>query len=121
MVICLSSRGTPWTSKGLKSSFAKAKAAAVKAGGTRIEGQTFHDTRGTAVVNLALAGCSVPEIVSITGHSLKDAEAILDAHYLGRDKRLGESAILKPEKHVSRVNAVNGSVNGQKSGPTKQT
>ncbi|WP_245615527.1 tyrosine-type recombinase/integrase [Paenirhodobacter enshiensis] len=102
-VICLSSRGTPWTSDGFKSSFAEAKAAAVKAGAVRIGGLTFHDTRGTAVVNLALAGCSVPEIVSITGHSLKDAEAILDAHYLERDRRLGEAAISKLEQRVSRA------------------
>lgn len=100
VVICLNSRGRPWTRDGFKSSFADAKAAAVKAGATRIDGLTFHDARGTAVVNLALAGCSVPEIVSITGHSLKDAEAILDAHYLGRDKRLGESAIAKLEAHA---------------------
>lgn len=117
-VICLSSRGTPWTSDGFKSSFAEAKAAAVKAGAVRIGGLTFHDTRGTAVVNLALAGCSVPEIVSITGHSLKDAEAILDAHYLGRDRRLGEAAISKLEQRVSRTHPVNGSVNGPVSGPT---
>nr|WP_232520785.1 hypothetical protein [Rhodobacter sp. CZR27] len=60
---------------------------------------TFHDLRGTAVTFLALAGCSVPEIAALTGHSLKDAEAILSKHYLGRDRRLGESAVAKLEKH----------------------
>jgi hypothetical protein len=46
---------------------------------------TFHDLRGTAVVRLAIAGASVPQI-AVTGHSLEDVEAILNAHYLGRDQ-----------------------------------
>ena len=43
---------------------------------------TFHDIRGSAVTRLAAAGCEAPKIATITGHSLKDVEAILDAHYL---------------------------------------
>jgi hypothetical protein len=43
---------------------------------------TFHDLRGTAVVRLAIAGATVPQIATFTGHSLRDVEAILDAHYL---------------------------------------
>jgi hypothetical protein len=39
----------------------------------------------------------VPEIATFTGHSLKDVEAILDAHYLGRDVRLAENAVRKLE------------------------
>ncbi len=66
----------------------------VKAG---IGDLTFHDLRGTAVTRLALAGCTIPEIAAITGHSLKTVEAILDEHYLSRDPRLGESAIRKLE------------------------
>jgi hypothetical protein len=53
-------------------------------------GLHFHDLRGTA-----LAGCSVSQIASITGHSLKDVEAILDAHYLGGRIQLAEQAIEK--------------------------
>lgn len=41
----------------------------------------------------------MPEIAALTGHSLKDAEGILSKHYLGRDRRLGESAVAKLEKH----------------------
>jgi hypothetical protein len=33
----------------------------------------------------------------LTGHSLHDVEAILDAHYLGRDAKLAEIAIMKLE------------------------
>ena len=31
----------------------------------------FHDVRGPAVTRLVEAGCKVPEIAAITGHSLK--------------------------------------------------
>lgn len=47
------------------------------------------------MVRLALAEAMVPRIATFTGHRLKDAEAILDAHYLGRDVRLAEAAVLK--------------------------
>jgi hypothetical protein len=49
------------------------------------------------VVRLAIAGATVPQIATFTGHSLKDVEAILDAHYLGRDIQLAEAAVLKLE------------------------
>jgi integrase len=58
---------------------------------------TFHALRGTAVVCLAIAGATVPQIATFTGHSLKDVEAILDAYYLGRDIQLAEAAVLKLE------------------------
>jgi integrase len=58
---------------------------------------TFHDLRGTAVTRLALAGATPPEIATTTGHSLRDVNDILDAHYLNRDQRLAESAIRKLE------------------------
>jgi len=49
------------------------------------------------MVRLAIAGPSVPQIAAVTGHSLKDVEAILDAHDLGRDIQLAEAAVLKLE------------------------
>jgi hypothetical protein len=55
----------------------------------------FHDLRGTAVTRLALAGCTVPQIAAITGHSLRDVEEILDTHYLGGKAELAEAAIIK--------------------------
>jgi hypothetical protein len=51
-------------------------------------------------VRLALAEATVPQIATFTGHSLKDVEAILDAHYLGRDVQLVEAAVLKLEKRT---------------------
>ena len=65
---------------------------------------TFHDLRGTAVTRLAIAGCTVPEISTITGHSLRGARAILDTHYLSRDQALGESAITKLETRTNSPN-----------------
>lgn len=77
-----------------------------------ITGWTLHDTRGTAAVDLALAGCSVPELCSIAGHGPKAAETILDMHYLRRDRRLAASAVQKLEEHKGGNGTVNGPVNG---------
>jgi integrase len=46
---------------------------------------------------LAIASATAPQIATFTGHSLRDVEAILDAHYLGRDVQLAEAAVLKLE------------------------
>jgi integrase len=91
-IILTNSDGKPWTSDGFRASWRKACAAA------GVSGVTFHDLRGTAVTRLALVGATVTEIANITGHSLRDVHAILDAHYLARDPALGESAIRKLER-----------------------
>lgn len=96
-LILLNSRGKAWTEHGFSTSFRKA----VKKCG--IEGLTFHDTRGTAVTRLALAGASVPQIATFTGHSLKDVESILEVHYLNRDPRLAEDALKKLELQAARL------------------
>lgn len=89
--ILLNSEGKPWTADGFRSSWRKACAAA------GVVGLTFNDLRGTAATRLAIAGCSVPEIAMITGHSLRDVNAILDSHYLNRDQAMAEAAIRKLE------------------------
>lgn len=89
-ILCTSRGRRPWTADGFVSSWSKA----YKKSGLK-PGLHFHDLRGTAVTRLALSGCTVPEIASITGHSLRDVEAILDAHYLGGRIELAESAIEK--------------------------
>lgn len=91
-LVLTNTHGKPWTSDGFRSSWAKACAQA------KIEGLTFHDLRGSAVVRLALADATVPQIATFTGHSLRDVEAILDAHYLGRDVKLAEVAVMKLEQ-----------------------
>ena len=78
---------------------------------------TFHDLRGTAVTRLALAECTEAEIATITGHSLRDVRAILDAHYLRRDPALGESAIRKLEmrtKHPTEYPTSQGASQGNR-------
>lgn len=99
-LILTNSKGRPWTSNGFRTSWGKAVAKA------NIEDLTFHDLRGSAVVRLALAGASVPEIATFTGHSLKDVESILDAHYLGRDVKLAESAVRKLNRAGKRTKTV---------------
>jgi integrase len=56
----------------------------------------FHDVRGTTVTMLFRAGCSIGEIVAITGHTLRRAQEILDK-YLARTSQLADSAIAKFE------------------------
>lgn len=89
VTILTNSKGQPWTSDGFRTSWEKAYKRA------KIEGLHFHDLRGTAVTRLALAGATVPEIASITGHSLKTVQEILDRHYLGGRLELAEAAIKK--------------------------
>jgi hypothetical protein len=72
--ICLTLEGEPWKEgragyNGFIASFRKAKVAA------GVKGVTFSDLRGTAVTRPALAGCTVPEICAITGHSHEEANA----------------------------------------------
>jgi integrase len=56
----------------------------------------FHDIRGTTVTMLFQAGCNLGEIVSITGHTLRRAQDILDK-YLARTSKMADSGIAKFE------------------------
>jgi integrase len=89
VTILVNSFGRPWTEDGFRTSWDKAFRK------TSLKDLHFHDLRGTAVTRLALSNCSVPEIASITGHSMKTVQEILDAHYLGGRLELAESAIKK--------------------------
>ncbi len=77
--------GLPY-SEGFRSSWAKA---CVLAG---VEGVTFHDLRGTFITLSHREGSSIKEIAEVTGHSEKDAEAIIRKHYLA-----GDSAVTRLE------------------------
>lgn len=76
-----------WTSDGFRASWGKA---CDKAG---IEGVTFHDLRGTFVTLAYRNGASIKEIAEVTGHSERDAEAIIRKHYLA-----GDAAVTKLER-----------------------
>lgn len=60
----------------------------------------FHDLRGTSVTLLAEAGCTIPEIAAITGHSLETVHRILE-RYLKLTRGLARMAISKFQKSKS--------------------
>ena len=100
LTILTGQRGRTWTSDGFRTEWRKV---CDKVG---ILDVTFHDLRGTAVTRLALAGCTNNEIASITGHSLTDVNAILDAHYLGGRIELAEQAMARLEEKEARTETV---------------
>ena len=75
VTILTNSRGLPWTESGFRASWSKAF------NETSLSDLHFNDLRGTAVINLADAGCSIPEIASITGHKLKSVHGILERYW----------------------------------------
>ncbi len=58
----------------------------------------IRDLRRTAVVRLAEAGCGIPEITAITGHSAKTAYEIFET-YMPRTGKMASNAILKWEQN----------------------
>lgn len=52
----------------------------------------FHDLRGTAVTKLSEAGATIPQIVSITGHTLQSATRILE-RYMAFTPALSKAAM----------------------------
>jgi integrase len=91
-LILTNSQGKPWTADGFGSSWRKACRAAA------ISGVTFNDLRGTAVTRLSEAGCTIPEIASITGHTLRSATTILQT-YRANTKKQATAAIEKLDHH----------------------
>lgn len=83
--------GTPWPDRQFSNKFSKAKS---DAGLTDLH---FHDLRGTAVTVLAEEGCTDMQIAAITGHSLKQVNAILDK-YLAGTRALNVAATKKLEQ-----------------------
>jgi integrase len=91
--VVLTSRGRPYArSESFSDIFSLARDAA------GIVDRTFHDLRRTAVTEMFIAGCTVGEIATITGHSLNTVQRILDKHYFHRDLALAESAMRKRVK-----------------------
>ncbi len=62
----------------------------------------YRDLRRTAVVRLAEAGCSVPEIAAISGHELKRTLQILET-YLPRNATMAQHAIARLEDYRART------------------
>lgn len=57
-----------------------------------LSGKRYGDLRRSAVVRLAMAGCTIPMIASITGHSYARCEEILEV-YLPRSTEMARLAI----------------------------
>ncbi len=47
------------------------------------------------MTHVALSECSIAQIAAITGHSPRDVDEILKAHYLGDQAELADQAIVK--------------------------
>ncbi len=60
-------------------------------------GLTLRHLRHSCILEFARAGCTVPEIASITGHTLPSVHKTL-MHYLGRDSVLAWNAVQKRER-----------------------
>lgn len=80
-----------YTENRLSKTFGWIRVAAVKAGGRALK---LRQLRHSCIVQLARAGCTVPEIASITGHTLASVHSILGA-YLPRDSTVARNAQLK--------------------------
>lgn len=63
--------------------------------------KTFADLRDTAVTWLCAAGCTIPEIANISGHSLKTVQTLLDEHYFVRNAELATSAGVKLDAYLA--------------------
>lgn len=83
--------GKAYTEHPLSQTFRWVRSAAVKAGGRPL---VLRQLRHSCVVQLARAGCTVPEIASITGHSLGSVNTILTT-YLPRDSTVARNAQMK--------------------------
>lgn len=100
MLIC-ETTGSPWKGDHFRHVFDDVRAAAVAGDAEtttlpcpEAAGLWFMWLRHTAVTRLAEAGCSTPEIASITGHELTSVELILK-RYLVRTKKLAANAFRK--------------------------
>lgn len=69
-----------------------------------LSAKQFMDLRRTCVVMLGKAGCTVPEIAAVTGHSIKTVEAILKV-YLPRCSEIAANAIDKVVQWRTKVGA----------------
>lgn len=62
----------------------------------------FRDLRRTAVVYLFRAGCTIPEVASITGHRVETCQAIINT-YFPKDPIAGKNGVLKLEAYRSKT------------------
>jgi integrase len=61
-----------------------------------------RDLRRTAMVRMAEAGATVPQIASVSGHSIEATQRVLE-HYLPRNRDLAEIAIARLTEYKQRT------------------
>jgi integrase len=92
--IALNSKGKPWTVDGFKSSWSTFKGSV-----PGLEGYVFHGYRHTAASRLYEAGCSVEQIMAITGHK---TERMVRRYIQGAEQAIvARAAILKLTENAS--------------------
>lgn len=96
--------GLPYNGQTFQMHFAAVREEAIASCGTLAD-FTFPDLRDTAVTWYARAGATVPEIASITGHSLRSVYTILK-HYLALDAHLADNAVRKLVEYMEREKLV---------------
>jgi len=101
IIVVSESTSRPYQCRYFESEFAKIRAAA----GLPKDLQ-FRDLRRTAVVRLAEAGCTIPEISAITGHDIDTTARIIET-YLPRTSPMARNAIAKLEKHRRKTKVGN--------------
>lgn len=92
--------GQPWVESHFSTKFSATKN---RAGLTHLH---FHDLRGTAITVLAEHGSTNAQIASITGHSMKHIEKIIDT-YMARTRSLNDEAVEKLERSwIASIGAI---------------
>lgn len=95
--------GKRWTSDGFRKAFRLVRAEVAlrlpelcEAGRFQpgVDMLRFQDLRDTAVTRLAMAGCTLPEIAAISGHTPDHITTVIK-HYLALNNELADAAIAK--------------------------
>ncbi|MSO70690.1 MAG: hypothetical protein EXQ88_01525 [Alphaproteobacteria bacterium] len=95
MTIVARANGRPAGAGGIVKAWGLAKAAA----GMQASSLQRRDLRRTAVVRLAEAGATVPQIAAVSGHSIQQTTAILET-YLPRSATMATGGITRLEAHM---------------------
>lgn len=97
--------GRPFTKDHFTKTFAKIRKSCLRTipndRKAHFETLVFQSLRHTAVTRLAESGCTTAEIASISGHSLKSCEKIID-EYLTRTHKMSANAFEKRKKMENR-------------------
>jgi hypothetical protein len=93
--------GKPFSSRDLSKRFARIRAQLPQLD----QKLQLRYLRHTVIVQLAVAGCTVPEIASVTGHQMNTVHQVLE-HYLPRLPELARAAMAK--RHTAVVHGMQG-------------